>query len=135
MSSIESWIKWSQLDALRDKCYVYEITENSNFLKVSLQGRNDKAPTHHIIFENSAVLLRQTNESFWLNSDSPCVDAEGKFLYENIFFKIYNSKLIQWLLSEQGDNLSTVQLIHFAIVEANSYIEIVATAEPKIERI
>lgn len=129
----ECWMKWEPISGLSKRFNINKISETGDCLKITLSTKNDTIPRLQLLFENSIMFFRKTNESFWLCPESPIVDEQQEPISNGTFFKVKNSFLIKWLQEESDGFYEEGNLIHLVLVEGDFLVEIVSTIEPKFE--
>ena len=130
----EYLIGWKPLANIPLPLYGEEIQNSKESLNLRFGLSNNHTKKLKLVFNNADVVFyRYTNESFWLCPDISNIDAQGESILKSGFLIVENSNLVQSLLEEHISSTMLKKYIHFMIIESDSYVEIVATKEPKIE--
>ena len=134
----EKWTSWNPIDNFSYKFYIDAIADDSKSLRITLTDIEDKTNKIQIIFDGTVHSYRVTNESF-RRSTIKFMDEEVD-CSKGLFFKVIdNSEYFEWLVKESGEvvkvDIESNSLIHFVFVDSDSFIDVVANYEPRIERI
>lgn len=108
-----------------------EISQTGKNVKLLLSFIEDKNKKLVLLFEDSAVFYRRTNESFWLWPDIN-TDGQQETIY-GLAMIIANSPIIQELSEESFGTVRPDMLTHFLFFDLDTITEVIATAEPKVE--
>lgn len=129
----EHWTRWEPISNLSKKYYIESISDSMEGFKVLLFEAENPEKKVLVSFSDSVEAFRSTNESYtFLTIDSLAEKYGSKFFSEWTFFKIENSKYLQWI-SEQSYGISeSYNLIHFCLVATDSIVDIIDTGEPKV---
>jgi hypothetical protein len=132
----EEWKKWEPIKGLSKKYYTESIIDDFDGFKVVLCDENNKGKKAIITFDSSVSSYKWTNETFRLDT-AAFLDKEygSNFYTEWTFFKITNSPYLQLLSKESSGIADYYSLIHFAIIESNAILDVIASYEPKVELI
>lgn len=131
---MEKWIKWEPIKGLSPKYYIESISDNINGFEIILFEGHDNKEKVHVIFENSVDAYNCSEEGFRLKTIWNLGDKYGKDFYGDwTFFKVINSKYLQWLSKESVEMYDSLSLIHFSFLAADSVLDVVTTYEPRVE--
>ena len=126
----EQWIMWEPLSKLRGDFYIESVIDDyySGF-KIIISDHNNKGKKFYIKFKLGADAYRSTDELYaWA--------MQKDFLRDgSYFYKVINSKYIQWLSDISNDVSKAVRpnMQHFVIVSQDSTLELLNGSEPEIE--
>jgi|SaaInlStandDraft_4_1057021.scaffolds.fasta_scaffold204313_1 hypothetical protein len=134
----EKWISWNPIDNFSYEYSIDSIIDDVDSFRITLTDIKDKTNKIQIIFDDSIYSYRSTDESYRRNTI--------KFMEEEVdcskglFFKVIeNSEYLAWLVRESGEvvkvDIESNSLIHFVFVDSESFLDVVANYEPRIERI
>ena len=128
---IGEWARWEPSPHLSIKYDIIEISDNiDNFYIELIADKNKKI---RIVFENSVVAYRNTEESFRSKLIDELSDRYGDEFYGDwTFFKVSNSEYIQWILKESAGIAEGLPLIHYSIISLNSVLDIINMEDPKV---
>ena len=127
----EIWTKWEPIPDLKEKYYVEYIQDDPEIFKVRLYESYASQKRLDIVFENLVKSYRRTDET--LRYRVVCYlekRYDTNFYAKGTFFKITNSKYLEWLSQESCSISDHIPLIHFVLLAADSLVDIVAGYEP-----
>ena len=129
----EQWIPWTPIENLAQEYDIEYISESYEGLKIVLFDVKDSNKKVQLLFEESILSYRSTDESFRCKLMYDISEKYGKeALVPGTFFKVEHSTYIQWL-SEQSNTISdSFFLTHFSLIAKNYVFDVIATCEPKI---
>lgn len=129
----EQWVKWEPVEGLSANYYMESILDTSDGFTIHFFDTNDEEKRIQVIFEYSVSAYKSTNESYRLNTMHKLAEHYGKHFYEDwTFFKIANSSYVQWLSEESYGITNSLHFIHFSFLTPNSFLDVIATYEPKV---
>ena len=129
----EQWIKWEPIANLAPKYYIDKISHTIKDFHIILSEDSSTERKIKILFEDSVDAYRDTDESFRRKLIYDLGQTYGSNFYGKwTFFKVYNSKYLQWLSEESFEITNSLGFIHFSLIAADSILDIVTTYEPKI---
>ena len=132
----EQWIHWEPISNLSAKYNIDSISDGMDDFKVELTEYKNEKSKAIVTFENSVDAYRMTDETFRLNCINTLDKQHGSNFYGKwTFFKVINSKYIQWLSEESCTISDSIPFIHFSFIAANCILDVVTTYEPKVELI
>ncbi len=123
-------MKWEPIEKLEKAYYINIISDTIEKFEMTLTNYavNKKVL---VTFENSVDAYRRTDESFRLTTMTKLDQAYGENFYgELTFFKVENSRYIQWLKEEAPEIFIPKDYMHFSFISAESFVDIVTTYEP-----
>ena len=129
----EQWLMWEPLSQLRGDYYFELIAldaHDANF-KIILEKYNNKKEKVHLTFKFGVACYRVMDELY-------AFEMQKNFLREgSSFYKVINSKYIQWLsdISKGVSYAIQPNMQHFVIFTEDFTLEILNTADPEIEMI
>jgi len=129
MNLEEQWIMWEPLSNLRGDYYRECLIDSYHEgFKVIIGDHDNDKKKIHINFEAGVRAYRDTYETYaWL--------MQKDFLRDDSFFyKVINSKYIQWL-SDISNGISSGMeptMQHFVIFSEESTLEILSRFEPEV---
>ena len=130
----EEWIRWEPIPGLANKYYIVEIFDYIENLIIDLSADYDENNKLRIIFENSIIAYKSTDESF---RDATMLQLKqkygGEFYWNWTFFKVQNSEYLQWLAKESSSDFDNHKHIHLSLMGINSIVDIVTIYKPKVE--
>ncbi len=130
----EQWVQWKPVNNLSTKYNIDAISDSLDNFKVELTDYNNGKNKVIVTFENSVDAYRTTDETFRLNCINTLDKQYGPDFYGKwTFFKVTNSKYIQWLSEESCTISDSLPLVHFSFIAANCILDVVTTYEPKVE--
>ncbi len=130
----QRWVKWEPTEGLVNKYYIDYIYECSQKLKIVLseEDQKEKIDVKKLIVEFDAVFsYKLTDETFRLGTISLLDGLYGGDFYSKwTFFKVTNSPYLK-LLSEESYGISdSYGVKHFAFIDANSILDVIASGDP-----
>jgi hypothetical protein len=126
---MEKWIKWEPTKDLSGKYHVISITWPEDGIIIKLSDVNNTKKIE-IKFEYFVDAYRYTHESFCFKIFSDLSNKYGtEFYKEWSFFKINNSKYVEWVIEKSYDS----NFIHFSIIGNYEIIDIIAGYDPEIK--
>ncbi|QQE74225.1 hypothetical protein KDJ56_20675 [Brevibacillus composti] len=132
----ENWERWEPVFGLSSKYYVESLSDSIEGFRILLSDANDEKKKVEVIFEDSVHAYRSTDESFRQSAINMIDELYGtEFYAEWTFFKVTNSKYIQWLSEQSYGITESESLIHFSILAGDSIVDVIAAYEPKIKKI
>lgn len=130
----EQWVKWEPIKGLFQKYYIESILDSINGFEIVLFEGHDKKEKVHVVFENSIDAYKCSEEGFRLKTIWELGDKYGKDFYGDwTFFKVINSRYLQWLSEESVGMYDSLSFIHFSFLVADSVLDVVTTYEPKVK--
>lgn len=130
----EQWVKWEPIKNLSPKYFEESFSDNKNGLKFILVDANNKKKRTAIECISDSYLKR--NQEFRQATINFLNKYYGsKFHSEWTFFKIINSKYIEWLFEESFGTSKNFPLIHFLLLTENSIIDIITKGEPFVKHL
>lgn len=128
----ENWKAYRPIDELEDNYYIREMLDRHEGVELLFFGEN-KHKGIKIIFENSYDGYRCVEEGARYRTLCNLIDRYGEvFIHSNCLFTVENSRFVQWLVDESCEVLEKKDLIHFAFLSIDYYVDIVAPYHPKI---
>ncbi len=131
MNIKETWISWRPVKPCNEVYNVKFISRDATGLTIMFEKERDPAQTMEMKFSTFAG-YRETNESYSF------LALEGALLArENVhgetwqFFKVINSEYIASLSKMSGGIAEVIGLLHFAIFDVDSLIDVLAYSEPE----
>ena len=126
------WIKWEPLKNLSYDNFIYKTERTVNSLRIFLINNDEKELL--VIFEHSVIFFKSMNEIFASRPAGTPIEYEGceQFLQWN-FFKVANSAYLKMLSDESRFDLSTKGFVHYSIYEEDTFIDVIAACQPKVE--
>jgi len=132
----ERWSRWLPLNNLAKNYYLDSISDDIQELKFVLSEANNEKRKLHITFDNSVYSYRTNYETFRLKLIYNLDKLYGSEFFINWpLFKIHNSEYLQWFSKQSHGKIDSLPLTHFAILSVESFIDILAEREPKVELI
>jgi hypothetical protein len=132
----EKWIRWEPIPKLSKKYYVESIIDNINGFKILLSEENNTEEKVLVSFPDTIRAYRSTSDSFLIQTISYLDKTYGSNFYGNwTFFKIKDSKYLEWLNEESEGISKDYMMKHFCILAMNSMIDIVTGSEPTVVHI
>lgn len=133
----DQWTSWSPLDDIRGKYDLDNISYQNDDLKITLKSLSDDN-NHSVLvqFCHGIIAYRMTIELLRC-----CLIGELEIIYgtafynKSTFFKIINSSYIDMISLKTDISAVKNTLHHFALICADSVIDIVANYEPKVQHI
>ena len=132
MDSNETWNKEGQTLITPGQYVIVELVQNIKGLSVVLE--NDEYILE-VFFDGIPVLIQNSIEGIRMRTWATIQDINGdKEFFRNWFlFKVFNSKLIEWIVDESCGFYSKESLNHYSIVTGEELVDIVATFKPIIK--
>ncbi|KKO54063.1 hypothetical protein [Paenibacillus sp. DMB20] len=132
----EIWRIWEVGNEMKSKYYVESIIDNIEGFRILLSEANDESKKVEILFEDSVHAYRSTDESFRQSTINYLDEYYGtEFYRDRTFFKVSNSKYIQWLSLQSFGIADSEPVHHFSILAVDSVVDIIAAYEPKISKL
>ncbi len=129
---MEEWTRWQPTQGLSGKYYLESLTWSEQGVIILLSDESNSQKIE-IIFKDFVDAYRCTNESFYFLLFSDLSKQYGTDFYKDwSFFKVQNSKYIQWLSIKSATWADQFSFIHFSIFGGNEIIDIVARYEPTV---
>lgn len=133
MNLKENWLRWEPISNLDGK-YNLEFISNVNEFTLLLSQVKNKDKKVKLSFNKSVEAYRVTYESFRQNLINQLTEKYGSEFYSCwAFFKVYNSKYIEWLSEESSGYSDYINLKHFSIFTGEFIIDIIDLFEPTVE--
>ncbi|OGI12004.1 MAG: hypothetical protein A2Y40_10985 [Candidatus Margulisbacteria bacterium GWF2_35_9] len=131
----EEWKTWEPVSDLSEKYYIESVSNDlKKGLKIVVCDEKNEKKKVIITFEYAISSYKWTNETFRLDTAAFLDEKYGKKFYTKwTFFKVTNSSYLQLLSKESSGIADYYSLIHFAIIESNSILDIIASYEPNVE--
>ncbi|MEV2911262.1 hypothetical protein ABNF65_22305 [Paenibacillus larvae] len=130
----EKWGRWEPKVGLSSKYYVESLSDSIKGFRILLSDVNDEKKKIEVTFKESVHAYRSTDESFRQSSINIIDEKYGtEFYAEWTFFKVNNSKYIQWLSEQSYGIAESETLIHFSFVARDSIVDVIAAYEPEIK--
>jgi len=125
----EQWIMWEPLSNLRGNYYRERLIDGYHGgFHVIIGDHNNDIQKIHINFRGTVRCYRDTYETYaWLMQQDFLRDG-------SYFYKVLNSKYIQWLsdISNGVSSYMESSMQHFVIFRPKSTLEILSRFEPEI---
>lgn len=133
---MEKWIKWEPITNLSDTYYIDSIIDNCDGFKIILSESKNEHNKLTVTFESSVDFYSKTDETFVGSIINELNQSYGtKFYSEWTFFKRIDSDYIKQLSKQSSGIADSRGLIHFSFIAADSLLDVIASYEPKVERI
>lgn len=131
----EIWQRWEPIVGLRDKYCVEYIDDSIDSFRVRLYwDYYHDSQRVDIIFENSVDAYRRSEALYRHGLILDLDQRYGKEFYAQwTLFRVSHSRYIDWISQESCRISDQMPLQHFAIVAANSLVDVVTTYEPNVE--
>ena len=132
----EKWIRWEPIPNLAEKYYVESIIDNTDGLKILLSNNNNSEERVLVSFPDTLRSYRTTCESFLVRTIEDLEENYGsKFYGEWTFFKVRNSKYLDWLKNESEGISEDYLMKHFCLLTIDAMIDIATGSEPTVEHL
>ncbi len=130
----EVWEKWEPLRGLATEYYLDNVVD-SDEIGFSIEFREFKNSKKRIrvLFSNWVYSYRYLEESFAINRYASLEKKYGDNFLNWTFFKVMNSKYIQWL-SQESEGLSDLRdLKHYSFLSMDSVLDVINDKDPIVE--
>jgi hypothetical protein len=132
----EQWIRWEPIEGLAETYNITAVKHTADRLYIMLTEPDSQEKGIHVIFENSMVSYRETDESFVLTTIADLDSQYGTTFYSQwTFFRVTNSTYIKWFLKQSQQTMNIKGLMHFVLFEPDLLVDVIATREPRVEMI
>jgi hypothetical protein len=132
----EIWTQWKPIDGLSYGYYIDAINDTFDGFSIWLAEEQERSKGVLVSFQNSVYAYRSTSEGFRQRTISMLNDNyEDNFYAQWSFFKVENSKYLQWLSQESFTLTDFLSVNHFVFIAQDSILDIAATYEPRVELI
>jgi hypothetical protein len=130
----ENWTQWKPIEDLINNYYIESISDSiDDGVKILLFDAQNKKRKVLISFPNSVDSYRITDESFtYLTIDFLAERYGAKFFHDCAFFKIQDSKYLQWISQQSYGISEKLNFTHFCIIAIDSIIDVIANYEPTV---
>lgn len=130
----EKWTQWKPMEGLSPKYFVDSIVDNLKEFSILLSDENDKKKHVKMTFETVILSHRHTDESQRIKTIHYLDEKYGGSFYSKwTFFKVENSKYVSWIVEETSGFGIPEPIIHYALIDSNSIVDIVTHGDPIIE--
>lgn len=129
----ETWKKWEPVKGLAKKYYIDAIQDDIGGFKVKLTDRDNEDNKLTIIFLESVWSYRSVEEGLRALTMEKLAQKYGANFYtEWTFFKIENSRYLNWIYEESYDVARDSGLMHFCLVGMDDILDIIASCDPQV---
>ncbi|HJZ23830.1 MAG TPA: hypothetical protein VJ201_05195 [Candidatus Babeliales bacterium] len=125
----EKWEVWRPILHTQELYTIDTIKSDHDSLYLTLVGKTNKIS---IEFHDSVASYMHIEESFRTETICTLSEQLGEKFNTWMFYQVRNSLYIQWFCDEFGCHNRYV-LTHFAIIDENSFLEILAYREPEFK--
>lgn len=132
----ELWERWEPTTEISKKYYVDSIIDNIQGLRIILSDAKNEDSKIVIVFDNSVHAYRSTDESYRQKILNYIDEKYGtEFYSEWTLFKVNKSEYFEWICNQSFGITESEELSQFSIIAVDSIIDIIASYEPKIEKL
>lgn len=127
---MENYIHWN-LDAIpKGEYFVTKILDDGT-LTILLES--DTAAVK-VIFEGAVLSFRTSVEALRVNmlSDVQKRTGDRYFLAQWPLYVVENSNYLEWARGEDGGIYRDLEIVHYAILATQDFVEVLSTTEPTI---
>jgi hypothetical protein len=129
----EKWVRWTPLSELVERYYIKSISRRHTILEIIFYEANNEKKGIRILFQNSLVAYRTTNETYRIGTFhelSECYDTAFYSTWR--LFKVINSSYIRSLLEQSGNETDPTALEHYSFFD-ETIVDVITTHKPHIE--
>lgn len=121
----EQWIQWNPLPDL-SKAYILEkfVDDVANF-EIYLVDRFDLTKRVCVIFESGGLVYRQTKIKYKKKTLGALHAQHGQAFLDWTFFKVNNSRYVQWLAKQACEIYPADDFAHFVFLTGDSILEVI----------
>jgi hypothetical protein len=129
----EEWIRWEPKIGLTTKYYVCTKKHFGNSLELFLSDSYTQEKDLKITFNNSVFFYNSTDENCHLLRIGNLINKYGRDIFgKSRFFKVYNSDWLNWISKSTENNIDFKKLTHFAFVDSDIFLDVIASEEPEV---
>ncbi|WP_346353373.1 hypothetical protein [Azotosporobacter soli] len=132
---MEMWNKWEPINDTPIKLFGCRTIDDKDGLTLFFVNEMWQKKLK-ISFEEGVLAFRVTDEGKRLKLIDFLDETYGKAFYtEWMLFKVTQSDYIEWFNEQTFSIYETFNIVHYAFLTGNEIIEVLATAEPIVEKI
>lgn len=129
----ENWVQWNPLKGIVGKYDVDRVSMDERGLIIQLYSENNITKKVEVHFSYTLDAYRYTNDSFAFNICGDLSQKYGVDFYGTwSFFKVTNSRYLQWLSEQSCAYSNEFTFTHFSFIGTDSIVDILARYEPAV---
>ncbi len=130
---LEHWEKWIPSPDITSMYEIESINYDEHGFKITLFDIENKKNKIDLIYENWVFAFRK-NDGIYKENIIDTIKKQNptKFCDNWTFFKVTNSKYLQWIFEQSLETCDLSYFSHFSFITPTSILDIPDTHEPKI---